>query len=108
MGYLLTNGIITEKIEVYIKDMIQMNFKLYPTDLPYNTQLGIERRLHNISMVEFEDIVRMNLTEFITRLNRRHGLNLSITQLDVTPTRIDAQIDMGDKEVITYELPLNQ
>lgn len=108
MSYLLANGVITDKIEVYIKDMIQMNFKLYPTDLPYNTQLGIERRIHNVSLNEFTDLVRMNITDFLTRVNRRHGITMNITNLEVTPTKVDISIDMGGEDILEYEIPLNQ
>lgn len=108
MSYLLTNGIITDDVKTYIKDMLFLNFKLYPLDLPYNTELGIERRVDNNEINEFTDVVRLRIDTFLEKVNKRHGLNLSTFSMIVTNKKIDLTLNFTEDKKLDYELPLNQ
>lgn len=90
----------------YIKDMLFLNFKLNPTDLPYNTQLGIDKRVSNVYKEEFSDSIRLKMDAFLKDLNNRHGLSLSIIKMDIIGNKIEVSINFINNQVIEYELPL--
>jgi hypothetical protein len=106
MSYLLSNGIITDRMDIYIKDMIQLNFNIYPSDIPYNDQLGITRRFNTVSKSEFTDNVRKNLDDFIAKLNVRHNLEMKVTNVEFNKDSIDVDIRLSPSEIISYAMPV--
>lgn len=106
MSYLLTSGIITDNMMEYVKDMLFLNFKLNPTDLPYNTKIGIDKRVHEVSKAEFTDAVRLKLDTFLKDINDRHGLNMSIQKMAVRDSKIEIIINFVNNKILEYELAL--
>lgn len=107
MSYLLTNGIKTDDLKTYLKDIFHLNFKLFPNDIPFNTELGIDRRISNVDESAFSDIFRSNIGEFLQRLNLRHGLEISLDELEVYPDEIYVSIKIDETDIVEYLMPNN-
>lgn len=105
MAYLLTNGIITKDLKTYLKDIFHLNFKMFPNDIPFNTELGINRRISNVDQTSFSDIFRSNISNFIQALNDRHGLNISIDELEVYTEEIYVSIKIDENDIVEYLMP---
>lgn len=107
MSYLLTNGIKTDDLKTYLKDIFHLNFKLFPKDLPFNTELGINRRIGDVDEAAFTDIFRGNIGDFLQRINLRHGINISLDELEVYPDEIYVSIKIDENEIVEYLMPNN-
>lgn len=105
MSYLLTNGIITKDLKTYLKDIFHLNFKMYPNDIPFNTELGINRRISDVDQTAFSDIFRSNITEFLQRLNARHGLAITLDDLEIYTEEIYVSIKIDEDDIVEYLMP---
>lgn len=108
MPYLTLNGNKTENLNVYLRDVLFLNFNCIPADIPFNTELGVEKYILEESRTEYTDKVRTAVSSLLDRINTRHKSNLSISNIDMTFTTIDIEIDFGDSTAEVYEIPLSE
>lgn len=105
MKYLLLNGSTTENINTYIRDVLFLNFKTLPSEIPYNDQIGLQRYILEDSDLEYTDKIRDSITDLLDRLNKRHGINLNLIDISMRNTQLHVQIKLEDSSVESYELP---
>lgn len=81
MPYLLQNGSITNNLSIYLRDVLFLNFESLPTEIPFNTRLGLKRFVLEESILDYIDKVRDSVTDLLTRLNDRHNSTLQLTDV---------------------------
>lgn len=81
MAYLLQNGSTTNNLSVYLRDVLFLNFESLPTEIPFNTRLGLRRFILEESILDYMDRVREAVTDLLNRLNDRHASNMTMTDI---------------------------
>lgn len=107
MAYLLTNGLKTNNLNTYLKDILYLNFKLLPTEVPFNQNgLGIDRLQTSESVLDYKDKVREVVTSLLSRLNERHSVNMNLSNLEVTNSDILITINVNNSDTDVYSIPI--
>jgi len=104
MKYLLTNGLKTSDINTYIKDVLYLNFKVLPNQIPFNTSIGVTKLLLDESVSELEDKSRDVVKDLLTRLSSRHNVTLILTELIVTTTDIKVTVNINNQDTGAYSI----
>jgi hypothetical protein len=105
MKYLLLNGSVTSNLNTYLRDVLFLNFKALPSEIPFNTELGLQRYVLEESTVDYVDKIRSSVDDLIQRLNDRHGSILSLTNLHLDREKVIIEISMDDNEIESYSVP---
>lgn len=105
MNYLLLNGTTTKNLNVYIRDILFLNFKTLPSEIPFNTQLGLQRYILDDSTLDYTDKVRNSITNLLERLNSRHGIVLTLIDLTLDNNKLSVKIKLEDDSIESYEIP---
>ena len=105
MKYLLLNGTSTLNLNVYLRDVLFLNFKTLPSEIPFNTQLGLQRFVLEDSTVDYVDKIRISINDLIERLNDRHGSILRLSNLYIKNNNIVIEVSMQDDKLESYSLP---
>lgn len=105
MNYLLLNGTTTKNLNVYIRDVLFLNFKTLPSEIPFNTQLGLQRYILDDSTLDYTDKVRNSITDLLERLNSRHGIVLTLIDLTLDNNKLSVKIKLEDDSIESYEIP---
>mgnify|MGYP001182346562 CR=1 FL=1 len=105
MNYLLLNGTTTKNLNVYIRDVLFLNFKTLPSEIPFNTQLGLQRYILDDSTLDYTDKVRNSITDLLERLNSRHGIVLTLIDLTLDNSKLSVKIKLEDDSIESYEIP---
>lgn len=105
MNYLLLNGTTTKNLNVYIRDVLFLNFKTLPSEIPFNTQLGLQRYILDDSTLDYTDKVRNSITNLLERLNSRHGIVLTLIDLTLDNNKLSVKIKLEDDSIESYEIP---
>lgn len=106
MKYLLLNGTSTTNINTYIKDLLFLNFKLLPSELPFNNELGLSRYILEDSELDFMDKTRSSISELIKKINSRYGITLTLVNLNLLGDSIHVDIRLNDNNVEEYIFPI--
>jgi hypothetical protein len=106
MKYLLTNGNKTKDINLYIKDILYLNFKLLPNQIPFNIDIGVNKVQLEESKVEFEDKTSDLIKDLLKRLSDRHNVTLILSSMEVSTTEIKVQIDINNDDTGIYSIDI--
>lgn len=104
MKYLLSNGLRTSDINAYLKDVLFLNLKTQPNDVPFNTTLGVHRVQDRDSLLELEDKTRELISDLLQRLSTRHSVILTLNTLEVSNTSIEVTVNINNKESGSYSI----
>lgn len=104
MKYLLLNGTTTSNLNTYLRDVLFLNFKALPSEIPFNKELGLQRYVLEESTVDYIDKIRSAVSDLIQRLNDRHGSILNLTNLYLKNNKVIIEINMDDGEVESYSI----
>lgn len=105
MKYLLLNGTSTRNIDKYIKDALILNFSLNPTDIPFNSSIGIKKYILEDSIVEFLDKLRSSVGVLLETLNNKHSIRLSLQEVYLENNVAKIKIKLDNKTSSVYNLP---
>lgn len=78
MKYLLSTGEITDRIELYIIDLIKLNFVILPKDIPGST-IGFNYIITNEKKDEMISSIKSKLNSLISKIESRLNKNVNIT-----------------------------
>ena len=81
MPYLLLNGTSTENLATYLRDVLFLNFRTIPQDIPFNNSMGIRRFILEEALVDYIDKVRDEVSLLLNKLNDRHNATLSLQSI---------------------------
>ncbi len=106
MKYLLTNGLKTSDTNTYIKDVLYLNFKLLPVQVPFNETLGVNRIILEESKTQFEDSTREMVKDLLKRLTKRHKVTLLLTSMEVTTSEVKIKININNQDTGSYSIDI--
>lgn len=69
--YLLSNGTLTTKPEVYVADLIKLNMGIFPKDIPGMPNTGFNSVLSNLKKDEAVSAIRNRIDELILNINNK-------------------------------------
>jgi hypothetical protein len=105
MKYLLLNGQTTSNLNTYLRDVLFLNFKTLPSEIPFNTQLGLKRYILEDSVMDYIDRLRSSVVDLMERLNNRHSTRLELTDISLKGDEVIIQISMEDQTIESYSVP---
>jgi hypothetical protein len=84
MRYLLSNGRSTEDQILYIKDLILINMKLLPKEIPYFNG-GSDELIANIEESKLEDNLTRIMNGIIQKVEQQNpGVSINLDDISVT------------------------
>lgn len=69
--YLLSTGLVTEKIEYYILDLFKLHLSIYPNDIPGASQIGFDFIITNTKKDELYAKVKKRVQELIDKFKKK-------------------------------------
>lgn len=69
--YLLSTGLVTEKIEYYILDLFKLHLSIYPNDIPGASQIGFDFIITNTKKDELYAEVKKRVQELIDKFKKK-------------------------------------
>lgn len=96
MKYLLSNGRTTEDSVKYIKDLILINMKLLPREIPYFDG-GSQELIQDILEVNLESHVREVITSVINRIKTNFPkITISLESVEINSSVVTAKININN------------
>jgi hypothetical protein len=105
MEYLLLNGSTTSNLNTYIRDVLFLNFNTLPSEIPFNSTLGLNRYILESSELVFMDKAKSSITDLLDNLNNRHGIKLFLSDLTLRNQILYVEIGLNDGDTQSYEIP---
>lgn len=75
--YLLSTGILTDRVEYYVIDLLKLNLSIYPGDIPGFPSLGFDFIITNIKKDELKFELKKRLDKLINKIKENVG-NINI------------------------------
>lgn len=77
--YLLSTGLVTNKIEYYILDLFKLHLSIYPKDIPGAEDIGFNFIITNTKKDELYSEVNTRIQELINRFKKKFtGINIQL------------------------------
>lgn len=77
--YLLSTGLVTNKIEYYILDLFKLHLSIYPKDIPGAEDIGFNFIITNTKKDELYSEVNMRIQELINIFKKKFtGINIQL------------------------------
>lgn len=78
--YLLTTGLLTDRVEYYILDLFKLHLSVFPKDIPGADWLGFNFILSDIKKDELRDEVIKRLKLLVSNIQQKFtGVSIQIT-----------------------------
>lgn len=107
MPYLLLNGTTTENLTTYLRDVLFLNFKTLPSDIPFNDQIGLERFLLEEALIDYVDKVRDEVSQLLNKLNKRHNSSLTLSSITTKGnSELVISINLEHIEIEDFVIPI--
>lgn len=81
--YLLSTGMISTKIELYILDLFKLNLGIHPGDIPHASDMGFNMILLDVPKDRVLSEVKSRLNLLVNRISDQFKAGISITLEDV-------------------------
>lgn len=69
--YLLSTGLLTDRVEYYIIDLFKLHLSIYPKDIPGADWLGFDFILSDIKKDELKSEVIKRLEELVNKIQKK-------------------------------------
>ena len=108
MKYLLSNGDLTERLELYIIDLFKLNIQVYPDDIPWSA-IGFDFLMTDTKKPNVPGEIEYRVRNLLDRFQKRFsGVVIefeSIEILDETRARVTFNVskERGEVEINLYE-----
>ena len=105
--YLLSTGLVTNKIEYYILDLFKLHLSVYPNDVPGASQIGFDFIITNTKKDELRAEVSKRVQELIDKFKKKFsGINIQLdTFVVVDETSVKLVISVNEvSDTISVDL----
>lgn len=106
--YLLSTGKSTDKLEVYIVDLIKLYLQIWPDDIPGASGMGFDFIITNTMKSELPGEVKRKVSDLVSRIQARFkGVSIEvsdITLLNEKQVKITLSVNHTGAEEITINL----
>lgn len=95
--YLLSTGLVTNKIEYYIIDLFKLHLSIYPKDIPGAEDIGFDFIITNTKKDELYLEVNTRIQELINKFKKKFsGINIKLedsTLIDETKLKLTISVN---------------
>lgn len=78
--YLLSTGLVTDKVEYYIIDLFKLYLSIYPGDIPGFPGLGFDFIITNTMKDELKSEIKKRLENLIKKINKSASVEIKISE----------------------------
>ena len=80
--YLLSTGILTDRVEYYIIDLFKVYLSIYPGDIPGAPTLGFDFIITNTKKDELKSEIEKRVEDLISKIkNSTNNINIKVKEL---------------------------
>lgn len=95
--YLLSTGLVTDKIEYYIIDLFKLHLSVFPNDIPGAEHIGFNFIITNTKKDELKTEVDNRLSDLINKFKKEFtGIDINIVNsalIDETKLKLEISVN---------------
>lgn len=104
MKYMLTTGVSTDKVELYVLDLFKLYFSINPGDIPYSN-IGFNKTLTNVTKPSLESEVKSRISKLVDDLQDKfQDVSLSLDDVQMIDESTFKVAISANSEMELYEI----